>query len=276
MKLMHLLVPQNQAVSMIITGYTIFVFASIAMFLPLLGVLTRISATLLPGPVGDLDTEPRALHLDLRVINTPLLAFSQAKNEVRRMALMANAMYDEVIQQFYDFDASRTHHIQQTENSLDVLQKEVALYLVSLSSKPLSLEISEKIPSMIDIINEIEQLGDHTEALLDYLRRKKEDQVYFSDIAMNELKVMAAELGKMVNLAASSFEGAPLDQEEKLDAMSARIKEMYEQMKMNHITRLRAGNCTIIAGLIYNDMMISFQHLAECARNIATAARELH
>lgn len=256
--------------AVVVNAHTLFVAVTILLFLPFLGLIVRAVRS-----HRDLDVEPRTQHLDLRVINTPPIALSLAKKETKRMARIGKMMYDGVISQFYDYNAGRTQEIMQREETLDVLQRELAGFLVILSRRPLPAEVSAQIPYMINIINDLERFGDYAESVLEYLRRKKEEHIFFSDAAMNELKIMAGEVAGIISLFDSTFENATGDELQKAAMIRENVILLHQNMKNNHINRLRTGNCTIMAGLLYSDMMITFQKIAECSYHIVEAAQEL-
>jgi phosphate:Na+ symporter len=256
-------------------AHTVFSFLSVLVFLPLLGFFTRSAAVILPGGEGGGDVEPRSKYIDMRVINTPTIAMLQARNELKRMAGIARTMFDDVAAQFHKYDAKRTTRIYQKEEALDILQREISGFLVLLSRQPLDAENSIKIPVMLHIISNLEHMGDQNEAILRCLRRKKEEKVLFSAPAMTELRTLAARVAEIVHLSIDSLDTKTDDGLENARTIKDSITQMQETMNNNHMQRLTSGNCTIIAGLLYGDIVSSFNKIAEYSLNIMKTGREL-
>jgi phosphate:Na+ symporter len=255
-------------------AHTIFSFFNVLLFLPFLGFFTRSAAVILPGGEGGLDIEPRSKFIDQRIINTPTIAFLQARNEVKRMAEIAASMYVDLMAQFSRFDPKRSLQIRQKEETLDVLQREISAFLVTLSRQSLPKEISVEIPTMLHIINELEHIGDQSEDAAAYLQRKKEDKLYFSMAAMDELKGIAAAVKEMVTLTVGFLENPTEEMAVKVLNLKVQVEHLQEVSKNNHLKRLSSGKCTVIAGLVFGDIIACFARIAQFSVNIVESERD--
>ncbi|MBT0653180.1 Na/Pi cotransporter family protein [Geomobilimonas luticola] len=255
-------------------AHTLFSVLSVLVFLPFLGFFTRSAARILPGVEGGLDYEPRPKFIDARILNTPSIALLQAKNETRRMAAIAESMFEDVVKQFYKYDARRTMRIKQKEETLDVLQRDISNFLVSLSKQSAGRESFLDIPLMLQIISSLEHIGDQSEAVLDYLRRKKEDKIIFSAAAMTELRNLAAVVGDLVSSAIASVPEPAADGLPAGVDLRDRVTHLQGTMLDNHIKRLTDGDCTVMAGLIYSDIVGGFSKIADACIQILKSERE--
>lgn len=255
--------------------HTVFSVLCLVSFLPLLGFLTRSAKTILSGREHSVDMEPRPRFIDSRVINTPPIAMLQARNEIRRMAEVAGSMFEEVTEQFYKYDAKRTTHLRQKEEVLDILQREISGFLVLLSRQPLSPEASMQIPIMLRDITSLEHIGDQNEIIIRRLIRKKEERIIFSGAGMSELRNLSARVAEIVQLALIALAGKPGGRLSDLEKLKDGVAELHETMKNNHLKRLTAGKCTIVAGVLYNDIAAAFIKIAEYAGDILETERGL-
>jgi phosphate:Na+ symporter len=258
-------------------AHTLFNFLNVLIFLPLIGVLARSTRIVLPGKSREFDTEPRPKYIDTRVINTPTIALLQARNEIKRMAEIARMMFDETVSQFHKFDAKRSVRIERKVEALNVLQHEISSFLVLLSRQKVSAEISLNIPNMLQTVNALKHLGDQNRAIVDLLRHKKENKIAFSTIAMTELKTLAAEVEEIVHLLAVCLgEETPVDPD-RISALQENVRHMHETMLHNHMKRLTGGKCTVAAGLVYGDIIASFDKCSDYACRIMEIQRgQLH
>ena len=256
-------------------AHTLFNFLNALIFLPLIGVFARSAMIVLPGKNRELDSEPRPKYIDVRVINTPTIALLQVKNEMKRMADISRVMFDEIVEQFYKYDAKRAARIQQKVEVLNILQHEISSFLVLLSRQPLSSDISIGIPVMLQIVNALKYQGDQNKMILELLRHKKEDKIAFSTSAMSELKALASRVEEIVHQSVNA-----LDEEASSDLEHARmiqenIRLMLEAMLHNHMKRLTGGKCTVSAGLVYGDIISSFDKISDYSYRIMEMEKEL-
>jgi len=259
----------------IANSHTVFSVLSALLFLPTIGFLARSAARALPETNSDTDMDPHARYLDFRVIDTPSLAFVQAGSELKRMAKVANSMVGDSVRQFSGFDARTESRIRQRENLLDVLQKDLSSFLVALAREPLSPEAAAEVPVLLDNVNDLEGIGDDCEVILECLRRKKEENVYFSDTAMEEIASLAK---GTETLMAAALDCLDHDERPELDGnrvLKEELRRAAEILKGNHLERLSTGECSVIAGLLFMDIIAAFVRIGETAFAIMEARRNL-
>jgi phosphate:Na+ symporter len=249
-------------------AHTIFTVASALLFLPLIGFLARSAETLLP--TRRTENEPRPRFIDVRVIKTPTIALAQAWIELGRMAGIARSMYGELISQFDSFNPKLAAGMRDKELVLDVLQRDMSQFLIALSRETLSVERAVEIPTMLQMVNEIELVGDQCDAVLNYLVRKKEERLRFSGSAMDELKDFATKVGEAVSLCERVLQG---EEHDNLAGLKLEIASLEDELQKSHLRRLKSGKCSIVAGLLYGDMISCFLKIAQLSYSIITLKR---
>lgn len=256
-------------------AHTLFNFLVTLIFLPLIGFFARSATMVLHGKNNELDIEPRAKFIDVRVINTPTIALLQVKNEMKRMSDISRLIFNELVEQFYKFDAKRSVRILQKAEVLNILQHDISTFLVLLSRQPLSPESSIGIPSMIQIVNALKYQGDQCRVILDLLRNKKEEKINFSSAAMTELKALASKVAELVNQSGNSLGDDLTSDLDQARMLLEDIRHRHEIMLHNHMKRLTSGKCTVSAGLVYGDIVSSFDRLSDYSFRIMEMERDL-
>jgi phosphate:Na+ symporter len=246
-------------------AHTTFNLLNTVLFLPFIGFLARSAPVLMPGRKRVNENELRPLFIDVRVMNTPTIAFLQAKNELKRMVDVARMMFDEVIEQFYKFDAKKSVRIGQRKEVLTVLQREISVFLIALSRQPLNRQNTMEIPIILHMLNDLKHIGDQNEAIMGLLRRKKEEKIIFSPAAMTELRTLAAMVGEMVHIATGEICEEASGTSNLLASRNEAVIAMQETMLNNHMKRLTGGNCTVAAGMSYSDIISAFAKLSDHA-----------
>ena len=244
-------------------AHTIFTVSSALIFLPLIGFLARSAETLLPTRRAE--SEPRARFIDARVMKTPTLALAQAWSELDRMGSIASAMYADLVSLFNAFDPKLAAGIRDKEVVLDVLHRDMSQFLIALSRETLSVERAVEIPIMLQLVNDIELMGDQCQAVLNYLVRKKEERLRFSSSAMNELKALAHKVGEAVSLCQRVLHG---EDGGELVLLKAELGSVQDELQKSHLRRLKSGKCNILAGLLYGDMIACFTKIAHLSCSV--------
>lgn len=265
----------STAVSRVLANtHTVFSILSACIFLPLIGFFARSASHIIPGSERTVSVEARTIFIDNRVINTPPIALLQARNELRRMADITRSMYCETAAQFVRYDAKKSAAIEQKENAVDIIQRDLSDFLVNLSRNPLPAEETMDIPVMLQLISELEHVADQSEAILDYLRKKKEEKLVFSTIAMTEIRHLSRKVEELVVLAAESVESPASDALAKGRGVRDEVVQMREAMLNGHIKRLSNGRCTVRAGIIFADMIAAFAKISDSCLTIIETRRE--
>lgn len=258
---------------LIANSHTIFSIFVLLLFLPFIGFITR-SADVIrswSGAKGDMSPHPQ--FLDSRVINTPTIAMLQARNEIIRMADIAGSMYEDTLQLLYKSDVRLVSMIQQKEDALDSLQKQISNFLILLSRRNLDAGNTIRVPSLLHIVNELEHLGDVNVVLVKLLQRKKYEKIHFSMHAMSDLKRLAAQVGEIVAIVRSGADFTA-DDLDKTVVLYKAVIETQETMLTNHVVRMKSGHCSVEAGLLYNDVVAAFVKLADISCFIVRTGRE--
>lgn len=251
-------------------AHTIFTVSSALIFLPLIGFFARSAEIYLPARRSE--SEPRPRFIDVRVLKTPTIALAQAWSELGRMGNTASSMFADLLSQFDAFDPKLAAAMRDKELVLDVLHRDMSQFLIALSRETLSLERAIEIPTMLQMVNDIELMGDETEAVLNYLVRKKEERLRFSSSAMDELKRYGVKVGEATSLCRRVLQG---EDGEELPELRLEIAYLGDELQKSHLKRLKSGKCSIVAGLLYGDMIACFSKIAQLSYSVVAQKKGL-
>jgi phosphate:Na+ symporter len=253
----------------IANAHTFFNVFNVLLFLPFVGLLAKAATLLLPG--RDESKQDHLHFLDRRVLSTPPIALAQARSETRRMAQTAKIMVEETIAFLHDQQLKRVSLLEKHEEQMDVLQKEINDFLVTLSQKSIAHETSREVASMLHIVNDLERIGDHCENLWVLGQRKLEQKITFSDIAMNELNEISGMCKEFLERIIVAIEQRDVDIYPQAQNLEDAIDAIEEKLRNNHIKRLNTGECTVNSGLIFIDMLHNFEKIGDHTFKIARA-----
>jgi len=249
--------------------HTMFNIVNTIIFLPLVGLLAKISTMVIRG--SDADIEFHLKYLDNRVLSTPPIALAQARSETRRMAKVAREMVDETLLFLQDNDLKKIPGLEKKEDLTDVLQKEITDFLVKLSQKSITQETSQEVNSMMNMVNDLERVGDHCENLWTLNQRKLDQKIIFSEIAMNEISEISDLTREFLATIIQALEDKNTGIFDEAHRLEDGIDDIEERLRNNHIKRLNTGECTVNSGLIFIDMLHNFEKIGDHTYNFAKA-----
>ena len=249
--------------------HTMFNIVNTIIFLPLVGLLAKISTVVIRG--SDEEIEFHLKYLDNRVLSTPPIALAQARSETRRMAQIAREMVDETLLFLQDNDLKKIPGLEKKEDLTDVLQKEITDFLVKLSQKSITQESSQEVASMMNMVNDLERVGDHCENLWTLNQRKLDQKITFSEIAMSEISEISDLTREFLATIIQALEDKNTGIFEEAHRLEDGIDDIEERLRKNHIKRLNTGECTVNSGLIFIDMLHNFEKIGDHTYNFAKA-----
>ena len=249
--------------------HTMFNIVNTIIFLPLVGVLAKLSTLVIRGREEDIEFHLK--YLDNRVLSTPPIALAQARSETKRMAQIAQEMVDETLLFLQDNDLKKIPGLEKKEDLTDVLQKEITDFLVKLSQKSITQETSQEVASMMNMVNDLERVGDHCENLWTLNQRKLDQKITFSEIAMNEISEISDLTREFLATIVQALGDKNTGIFDEAHRLEDGIDDIEERLRNNHIKRLNTGECTVNSGLIFIDMLHNFEKIGDHTYNFAKA-----
>ena len=243
--------------------HTLFNVVNTIIFLPLVGILAKLTTMIIRGK--DEEGDFNLKYIDNRVLNTPPIALGQARSETRRMAYVALQCLDETVLYLTDFDNKRLSGLQKREEFLDLMQKEIMDFLVALSQKSISQDTSHEVASLMHMVNDLERIGDHCENLWRLEQKKQDQKIIYSETAMEGLNEISSHTRNFLAYVVAKMEpGSTLEGTlEQSQIMEDIVDELESGLRNNHITRLNTGECAVLPGLVFIDMLHNFEKIGD-------------
>jgi phosphate:Na+ symporter len=253
----------------IANAHTIFNVANALLFLPFMGILTKISSWMIPQK--EVEDEFHLVYLDTKFVDSPPMAIEQARSETQRMGEMALAMVDGVMDAFFADSDKGLEPVRKKEIVVDVLQREIITFLVRTSQGSLSPDDSKEINSIIHMVDNFERVGDHAENLCNLVERKVRLKLPFTETAVNDIKELYSVGRDFLQLVIDGIKEGDRHIKPTADAYEERINYLEDTMRVAHIERLNNAICEVDSGLIFIDMLTNFEKIGDHCFNIAEA-----
>ncbi len=249
--------------------HTLFNIINTLIFLPFIGVLAKISTLVIRGQ--DDMTELAVKYIDDRVLNTPPVAIGQARRETLRMAKTALEMLEETNRFLEDGDFKRIRALEQKEELVDLLQREILDFLVKLSQKSISTTTSETLGSLMNMANDLERIGDHCENIWELGVRKYEGKISFSSRGDNEVAILGETTRDFLDFVIVAMENEDQTIGARAIEYEDTIDSLEDRSRKSHIDRLHTGECAVDPGLIFIDILHSYEKIGDHTYNVSEA-----
>lgn len=255
--------PQRQ----IANAHTFFNVVNVIILLPFAGLIVKAVKRLIPG---EDDVEHQGLkYLDERIIETPSIAVGQASKEVLRMGKMVQRNLNTAKEAFYTKDEKLVKKVLDEEKKINAMEREIGSYLVLLSNAPLTNEQHATVTTLFHSINDLERIGDHAENLAELAQYRIENKCWFTDEALEELRVMFGVVEESYRNALIAFKTADPEAAKRVIGFEEEIDSLEKQYRANHIERLNCQACHPASGIVFLDVISNLERVGDHSSNIA-------
>ena len=251
----------------IANAHTLFNIINAIILLPFLSFFVKFIVKILPGEEIVIKKGPIYLNKDM--INTPSLALSQVTKELVRMGEMVESMLNGVIMSFIQNDLNILKNVYLKEDVVNTLEKEITKYLVLIAQNSLSPKQSKRLTDLMNIVNDIERVGDHAENLAELTEEKINEKLPFSEKALNELKFMFSKVQFSLNRSITALKNRDIELAQEVALKEDEIDKIEKELRHNHINRLNQGVCYPESGVIFLDLISNLERVGDHANNIS-------
>lgn len=254
--------------------HTAFNVLCTAILLPASGLLEKLSYRFIPEPnfKSSIETD---VELDERLMATPSVALHRCRAVTLSMASVSAEAFKLSLNMFDKYDRDAAEHILAIEKLADHYEDILGSYLVKLNSYPLSGADSRESAKLLYMIGELERISDHSVNILETIEEMRSKEIVFSAASRMELSRMFAAVTEIVDLAISSFEHNDLATAAKVEPLEQVVDTLREQLRASHIQCMQKGECTIVEGFIWSDLITNLERVADHCSNIAGCVIEM-
>ncbi|MEN6426424.1 MAG: Na/Pi cotransporter family protein, partial [Phycisphaerales bacterium] len=238
-------------------------------FLPLATVLEKAVLRLVPVRRSEAAAQP--VVLERHLLHTPDIALEQARREIVHMARIAKGGFMDAVAGLIGDEKKRLESACVAEEFTDTLQYEITTYLTELSRRELSENVAVALPVLLHTVNDLERIGDHAVNLVEIAMRKIEQKLVFTDSALAEMHQLSREIDDMFDRVIEALEKDDAEAARSALPNERNLNRMQIEFRRSHVQRLREGQCTPEASLIFIDLVDNVEKTGDHLTNIAQA-----
>lgn len=242
---------------------------------PFIKQMVQVAKKIIPGK-SEREIEIDATSLDPLLLQTlPAAALNSAKMTTIKMAELTLEQLKET-KLFLNTKASKFHEgVIQYEDAINSLDSKITEYLIEITQKDLSDEDSTLVISTLQIVKNLERIGDISMNLVGFYDMVFDERAHFTARAMSDLNEMTDVVASMIDYAMAFY----LEPDETL-AESVLEKEDYLDLlevkaRKRHFKRMTKRECTTaVAASVYVDILSNLERMGDHAYNIVKVMKD--
>ena len=248
---------------------TVFNLVCAVLLFPMLGVYEKLSHKLVKDePVAQQNTLTKLDVLNPVFLSTPALALNSCYQVLLEMFRMAEKNIGRAFDVVKNYDAETISQIRADEEALDMMADHTSNYLVMLSAHIDTEDNTAIMNHYISAVSEFERLGDHAMNMAECSERVKRAERVFSAFAQHELEVLQNLIGTILDYTGQTFEYCDISAARHIEPLEEVVDDMVNAMKENHLNRLRARTCSVLAGTEFLNMLSDIERISDICSNV--------
>jgi phosphate:Na+ symporter len=254
----------------IANAHTLFNVLNTVIWLPATGFLERVVTWLVPGEDVVVEIGPK--YLDRRMLGTPGIALDLAVAETVRMGEIVQKMLGQsrtALTQGYT--SQLDSELQSREELIDDLNREVVLYLSMVAQSSLNEAQSKRLAGLMHSVGDVERIGDVAEQLMFYARERFDQNLAFSETAIQELNSVFDLAEEILARGVVALRDEDMEAVGDVYDIHRTLDENTDMLRVNHIHRLNEGKCVPGSGVIFVELMNSLERIGDLSVNLADA-----
>lgn len=162
--------------------------------------------------------------------------------------------------------------IQRYEEITDRIELEVDRFLTQLSTSQLSEASSQRVRSLLMVVNHLETIGDIFFQMSKSVERKSKKKLWFDQQQRDELNDLYQLVMRVMEVMLMNLE-KPVRELNITEAaeLEKQVNELRHRLRTKNFKRIEKGKVKLEAGLIYNDLVSGYEKIGDNALLVSEA-----
>ena len=165
--------------------------------------------------------------------------------------------------------------IDEDEEFIDFMTDHISSYLVGLSTHVSGRE-ADLCNYNIKCVLEYERIGDLALNLAQAAQELKEKGLKLSRVAVREMGVLHNALSDILDNTIKAYRDRNPEAAKHIEPVEEVVDELIESLRARHVRRLQTGECNVVAGSTFLDMLTNIERISDQCSNIGVYCMALH
>lgn len=249
--------------------HSIFNIANTLMFLPIAPLLVKFLNWIVPSK--KFKETPRLTDLDIRMLETPLLAIGQSRREIEKMGVGCSRMLEwlQELREQNEPDKALGDRLKHREQVLDSMQDEVTEFVTNLLSANVPHSVAEEARGQMRMADEYESISDYIADLDKFDRKLRRNEHRFSIEQRSDLNKLNADLSQYLDSINTALVQENNNVLKKTETTVKRVRSEIKQLRKGHLEDISAGTTAPVVSVAFLATLNAYSRVIDHTYNIA-------
>jgi phosphate:Na+ symporter len=256
----------------IANAHTIFNVVVSLMLMPFVKQIAWAAKRLVPESIRE-EKPKLTAFIDTMQYSVPAVALTEAARELTRLGASAAQMVEQSCQALLTKDAELARRvIAQEEKFIDPVFKVLVDFVNNLLMQENLIPAQQKRCFQLkNLLMDIERIADMAEDIAGYALERVENNLVFSQQAMDDLGMLWPHALETYTTALKAFETSDREMAQQACSLESDFDHLYWKTRQRHIERLEAGICNPEANVVFTEMLRLLERVSDHADNLGVS-----
>lgn len=239
----------------------------------ILPLIIKLTKKILPDKIDKNQISAERLNKELLV--TPSLALDSARNSIKDMNNLVLQQYLASVQYFQENTSHLYDDVSEMEEKVDLYEHLIHDYLMQLTETHLSTSDSFRQSEYIDIIRDMERVGDHAMNFAEFFQTYYERGVKMPDNMHDALNKFFDIITLQIQDSLVAFDKSDKNLAKVIIKREMTVDQMEKEYRLNVHSYLKAGEVNQL-DILYIDIVSNLERISDHTTNIAQMIIDPH
>lgn len=222
----------------IAAAHSIFNVANTILFLPFVPLFARMLETWIPS--RGFREQPRLTDLDIRMLETPVLAAEQSRNEIIKMAESCEKMlgWTDTIRRASEPEDQLVQKLKQREKILDRIQDEISRFVTDLLASSVPHAVAVECRCQLELANEYESVSDYIRNIGRFDQKLRQEGLAFTETQLTELHELHQQVSEYLATVNAGVRTSNQRVDEQTRNLKRAIGQLIKDSRKRHLAAL--------------------------------------
>ena len=246
------------------------IFATVILF-PFGNMLERLACIIVKDGKNE---KPNSL-IEKKYLFSPSYAIDKAMTECFNMGTLAKDNIMLCLDFINEYSEVNDQKITENEKRLDHYEDKLQTYIMKISDMDLTTADSVKISKLSHATGNFERIGDYGINILKAKRKMQKHRISFSYEANYGIEIMSEAVSEIVEKSTKAFIDNDIELAKTIEPLEQVINRLNSELRKKHSERMQNGECSVENGILFFDIINSFERIADHCSNLAVCIIEL-
>lgn len=249
--------------------HTVFNVLNTLLFLPFAHLVVKFLLRFVPD--RGFKEKPRLTDLDIRMLETPLLAIERSQFEIQKMADGNRKMLEWllVLRESDDPDKTLADRLKHREQVLDSIQDEITEFVTNLLSANIPHSVADEARRQLRMADEYESISDYIADLDKFDRKLRRDGHRFTENQRKDLADLHGHLADYMAEVNKALIQKNRNVLKNTEPASARIKQQIKSLRRHLLEELSQAGMPPVLSVAFLASLNAYSRVCDHTFNIA-------